>query len=583
MLCLASLFTSYSNSQELVAQTVAGTTSTALVPGTVYTTGNIVQPTTTSTGSTWTGAVYQDQLTCWAGGDPGYCGPDAVVRPGNLLNFSYGSTYVYQQQHINTIVPAGSGLQVNGYNFGFMAKNGNGWDDGRTDNLMALVRFWDNTGGRGTTNLLYGNVYDLNYKFNWTNFNFGETFTKPLAVPNIGQVQYGFIGKDNNFWQGTYGPEIYNVSFSVKYSVDPCASNPLYAPTCSGYLDALAKLVPTAPVVEAAPPPPVVEMQPAPPPGSPPPPGSEPPPPPPPPSAPQPAANSNPVSTPANQPPPSGGSSNQPRAGEVKTAGDNNSKAAPSLGSVMSMISSNQARIGNEAKAVVQAAESQAQQAATTAQQQAETVAGALTAQSNASSQAQSGSGSGIATAANSQLQMSAVNAAGAAQTSVVNIGGLRAPAQTLFVDTSVSLSSNITQGQLDMYTLQSPQGRNNIQSEIEVPQLEGIRVGTRSVLNDAIEQRPIMQSVNTQEQKTDSVNKNVQPNELAGGVDLTQMAIQPTGYQAYSTALPDVAFYAPREIYRNQVNVDNARLLRGLGSDRLHQEMVNQQYKIGN
>jgi hypothetical protein len=46
---------------------------------------------------------------------------------------------------------------------------------------------------------------------------------------------------------------------------------------------------------------------------------------------------------------------------------------------------------------------------------------------------------------------------------------------------------------------------------------------------------------------------------------------------------MPDVAFYAPREIYRNQVNVDNTRLLRGLGSDRLHQEMVNQQYKTGN
>jgi hypothetical protein len=45
---------------------------------------------------------------------------------------------------------------------------------------------------------------------------------------------------------------------------------------------------------------------------------------------------------------------------------------------------------------------------------------------------------------------------------------------------------------------------------------------------------------------------------------------------------MPDVAFYAPKEIYKNQVNVDNARVLRGLGSDRLHQEMVNQQYRLG-
>jgi len=133
------------------------------------------------------------------------------------------------------------------------------------------------------------------------------------------------------------------------------------------------------------------------------------------------------------------------------------------------------------------------------------------------------------------------------------------------------------------MYSLQSAPGRNNLQLEPEIPQTEGIRVGARSTLNDAMEQRPVVHSTTTQEQKTDTVNKNVQPNELAGGVDLTRMATQPAGYQAYSTALPDVAFYAPREIYKNQVNVDNARLLRGLGSDRLHQEMVNQQYKTGN
>ena len=249
----------------------------------------------------------------------------------------------------------------------------------------------------------------------------------------------------------------------------------------------------------------------------------------------------------------------------------------------MSMISNNQARIGNEAKAVVQAAESQAQQAATTAQQQAETVAGALTAQSIASSITQASTGAGVALVTNSQSQMSVLNADNAAQTSVIGIGGLRASAQSIFVDPGASLSSSMIQGQFDMYSLQSAPGRNNSQPEPEMPPLEGIKISGRSVLNDAIEQRPVLPSAVTQEQRTDSVNKNVQSNELAGGIDLTRMATQPAGFQTYSAVMPDVAFYAPREIYRNQVNVDNARLLRGLGSDRLHQEMVNQQYKIGN
>ena len=71
---------------------------------------------------------------------------------------------------------------------------------------------------------------------------------------------------------------------------------------------------------------------------------------------------------------------------------------------------------------------------------------------------------------------------------------------------------------------------------------------------------------------------------ELAGGVDLTKLTAVPAGYNAYmAVSLKDSPFYEIKEVYKNQVNVDNVRVLRGLGSDRLHQELVNQQYKIRN
>jgi hypothetical protein len=175
------------------------------------------------------------------------------------------------------------------------------------------------------------------------------------------------------------------------------------------------------------------------------------------------------------------------------------------------------------------------------------------------------------------------VSVANVSQTSVVSIGSLRTSAQSVFVDTGSALPQGMTQGQIDMYSLQSPQGRNNTQPEPEVPQFEGIKLGTRSTLSDAMEQRPTLLNNTTQEQRTDAVNRNVQPNELAGRVDIATIATQPVGYQAYAVAMPDASFYAPREIYRNQVNVDNVRLLRGLGSDRLHQDLVNLQYRIRN
>jgi hypothetical protein len=70
----------------------------------------------------------------------------------------------------------------------------------------------------------------------------------------------------------------------------------------------------------------------------------------------------------------------------------------------------------------------------------------------------------------------------------------------------------------------------------------------------------------------------------MSGG-DMNSLAAAPADFNTYLNAqLRDSQFYASKEIYRGQRNVDNQRLLRGLagGSDRLHQQMVDQQYKIG-
>lgn len=542
---MAFLSTSYSNSQQIDV------------------TGNLTNFTTqaNSVTSTWQNAGTIGQpLTCWYGGDPGYCGPLPRVAAwgegSNVINFSYGLTDLYQVVNIKNALPnSGTGLQVNGFNFGFTAKNGNGWDDGRQDYLTAYVNIYNNTNSK----VLESYNYNVNGQYNWTQFYWSETFKSPYGVPDLGNAQYGLIGKDNNFWVGPYGPEVTNVNFSLKYSVDPCATNPLYSPTCRGYMDALAKLSPAPLSSTDAPPPPPPED------------GSTPPPPPsspPPPNDPQ---QSGPLPPPGSPPPPIG---SQPRANETKTASD--SKAGPSLGAVLSMISTNQTRIGNEAKSVVQAAESAAAKDAQQAQEQAEAVAGTLTAQSITGSMVTTGSST---TRTNTSSQTSTVAVVNTTQTTAINVGGLRAPTQNVFSDPIITMNSNTSLGSTEMYSLQSPQGRNAT-TEIEVPQNEGIKMGTRSVLNDAIEERSVTQNTTAQEQKTDAVNKSVRPNELAGKVDIATMATQPTGYQAYSMMMPDVAFYAPKEIYKNQVNVDNARLLRGLGSDRLHQEMVNQQYK---
>ena len=98
--------------------------------------------------------------------------------------------------------------------------------------------------------------------------------------------------------------------------------------------------------------------------------------------------------------------------------------------------------------------------------------------------------------------------------------------------------------------------------------------------LRDIIDAQPVIAGV-SMEQQMSSVKKNVAVNEAAAGVDIGKMAIAPVGYNSYLTlAIKDVSFYAPRDIYPRQNTVDNVRALRQMSSDRLHQEMINQQYQ---
>jgi hypothetical protein len=98
--------------------------------------------------------------------------------------------------------------------------------------------------------------------------------------------------------------------------------------------------------------------------------------------------------------------------------------------------------------------------------------------------------------------------------------------------------------------------------------------------LREIIDAQPIIAGV-SMEQQMSTVKKNVAINEAAAGVDIGKMAIAPMGYNTYLTlAIKDASFYAPRDIYPRQNNVDNARALRQMSSDRLHQEMINQQYR---
>lgn len=470
----------------------------------ISTTGNLVNwaNTPTATTSTWVNGVYQQQLSCWYYTDPGNCGPNPTVTPG-AINFSYGYTDLHQIVNIASALPnTGTGLRINGYNFGFTAKNGNGWDNGQQDYLAAYVKFYD-AGGNLIENYDYSQW--TNRLYNWSSFNFSETFKTPYATKDLSTARYGFIGYDTNYWAGNYGPEIINVTFSLKYSVDPCASNVLSSPSCTGYMDVLNKLLlqspPTSNTVTSTSTTPtstitttITDD----------------------PTSPTVTVTTTPLAT----------TSTQVTTEKSSTSGGSNT----SLG--LSVIAKNQQREQNIVSQTVQNAVTIASNAAASSQQESLTVASIAVANSTTTSVGSTMSSSfGLKLSSGTQigLSMQSSDMAMSNETSVTSY-------KNTLTDRSNSLNEYIDH-------------KSNF---------NGSTVSTGP-----------------------SVNANTSNNEIAGGIDLSKIALAPTGYNDYlALTMRDASFYPPKEVYKNQKNIDNARLLRQLASDSLHQEMVEQQYK---
>lgn len=582
-----------------------------LDPTQVYNTGNIVNNTTspTNTTGTWQNiGLWNQGLPCWAPGGPVYCGPQPYFNQGSL-NFSYGYTDVHQIANIANALPnSGTGLRVNGFNFGFMAKNGNGWDDGRVDYLTAYVKFYNSAG-----NVVTDRNYNLTYKFDWTNFNYSETFTTPYASKDLSTVRYGFAGYDTNGWAGPYGPEIYNISFSLKYSVDPCFNNVLYSPSCPGYLDALAKLTPPppAPITTAT-----VDtsltntiIQPSPPPA-------------------QPVSSSSPTNSttlagstmsPATTTASVATSTTNTSTASLSTsAGNKESVNNSGLSIGLSVVAKNQQREQNIAMQAAQSAVAAADQAGQQAQQDAVNIAQTSSANSIINSnnpaarttniQAQKQEQTTIQSASiSTQLQLfqSPTNSQSNTRTIQSSSNTSTTNAMEMNLNQSVNFNSSASSAteMQSLYSLLPPQQTQLTQQPSSIvsqsssyvlgSQLLTLPVESNSSdsnkfftdrtnpLYQALENNTVTQQNNNTVQQGSTVNKNAQNNELAGGVDITRIAQAPAGYNEYlNLTLRDAAFYAPKEVYRNQRVIDNTRVLRQLSSDRLHNEMVEQQYR---
>lgn len=320
----------------------------------------------------------------------------------------------------------------------------------------------------------------------------------------------------------------------------------------------------------------------------------------------------------------SSSSSSASTTSTTQSARESNQSGSNNVGLALSVISRNQERDA-AGSAVAQSAVAQAQQAANQAQQEATSVAANAVANSTTmnaatTSNQQSNTSGGSRTNNNNSSNFTLQSGL----TSSASLSGPQSSSNMFVQQQSNNTSVNVINNQLvAVVNVGSQQASNNTVTTFAIPLLQpqqqiNLQAATTTTQTEApiqaqttLQSNKITQTVETYsivppnfltdksnplteiiENKQNipqnstiattgpSVNKNASDSEVAGGVDINRMALAPVGYNGYlNFTLRDAMFYAPKEVYANQRNVDNARALRLLTNDSKHKEMVEMQY----
>lgn len=170
------------------------------------------------------------------GSHPNDCctgGPNPLYDPAtNTIHFSYGNTAVHQVRAINQAL-SGSGIQINGWNWGYDLRNMDGvaGNQNRTIDTINVTSFITNNAGQ----IVQQSDQYYNTQFDWTRFSGTENLNSPILLENNVNLGIQFVSRDNGFWGGYYGPQVRNVTLTANYGVDQCAVNPQSSPSCPGF------------------------------------------------------------------------------------------------------------------------------------------------------------------------------------------------------------------------------------------------------------------------------------------------------------------------------------------------------------
>jgi len=610
----------------VLAILLAYSTSVSSQTSTVSTTGNIIDP------NAWQGAIYMTpgQLSMVEGTGGG---PMPAYNMGtNTIRFSFMPYTVSQIRAINAAMfNNNTNIQVSGYNYSWTLYGDNGY-------LNVLGKLYD-TKGAVLEQASYNYMFSPAMPKNWELISGTSSFSTNYDLKTLGSVEFTATGSDSLFWSGYYGPRIRDVNISFNYSILPAPTSPISTTTTTNTAvsDAIAQATApvitdtttattsatstTTPITETVSTPTIQTT-----------------------STVATASTTSPVvSVVSNTVSPTVSSTSTSGSNNTASA-PSLSSVLSMIRSNQEKENSIATTAVSQANQVAQAAvaktEETALSVASLSSAQSLDIAKESTNNQSSNNTKSSSSNSGVpllsATSNIGSMSLATQSSTLQQSQASIQINQLSAqnnstqpvsttfqllpqnttnynqqPTVTTTPTTSFASINNIPQqtnitlptGPVGLYVRPiEPIASTPVIQTQEIPTPQESKVTTTAVavqqaevqsnnnllfakrgdpLTDYIEQNNIMAAMSQPEIKNTTVKRDVQDNDLAAGIRIDRMAVVPTGYSAYTNyMLKDVAFYAPKEIYRNQKTVDNARALRQLSSDRLHQEMIEQQYR---
>lgn len=482
----------------------------------VISTGNLIDM------NSWSGVVYTNNA-----GVSGCCsgGPQPAMNVDtNTLRFSWGYMTAAQSIAINKVFESiGTGIKVAGYNYSWKVNNAD-YTSGPLRANVSLI------GANG--NILESYNYDYSrYIPDFETFSGTQKFSVDYGVPSLRSLDISFTGSDNRFWAGYYGPRVRDVNVSLNYAFDTSKPTaPTTLPTVITNVDTIAASAESTGTNSST-------M-----------------------GLPQEVLNGTApdvLTTPSSTTTASGSAPIVATVEVIKDSGNtkstNNSVSGPSA-LAMSVVQKNRESIRAIEAQAVQRAQEQIASDAKISQQQTQLAIDVV-------QQITQNSGSQLFQA-----------------TATTNNFGLTRQGFGIQTQTVVQQQANQTSVQQQSFGLQELKQE---QRQQDVPQIIQPLANARTDPVKALTEPLFSLDSMPQEAKIEAIKGDAKDSELAGGMSVAALSTQPLGYSSYlNFQMLDAKFYNDKPIYQNQKVIDNVRILRGLGSDQKHQQMVQDQYR---